>query len=73
MCSYRCCFIPGVPARARVTDVAAVPLLLRTFLLMVFLAVPAFVSVSAIVGFPAVFASFPAVNCVPAVAGDPVF
>ncbi len=47
MCSYRCCFIPGVPAcRVRVTDDVAVPPAVEDFSVDVFLAVPTVVRVS---------------------------
>jgi hypothetical protein len=58
--SYRCCFVPGNPTVAQVTDVAAFPSNVVVFLLWcfhIFLAVPAVIGVPAVFGFPAVLAS----------------
>jgi hypothetical protein len=58
--SYRCCFVPGVPAVARFTDASAFPSAVDFFSsnnVSMFLAVPAVVGVPAIVGFPVVFVS----------------
>ncbi len=65
LCSFRCCFDPGVPDTARVSAIAVVTILLSGYWCSIVPCVPAVVDVPDAVGSLLFFSS-------PAVAGEPI-